>query len=260
MRLIKFVIIFSVFPFVAISQTLGFGSSGGDITISAIDGVVWDRNKQEIEINNNATMVQGDTKLVADKIVVNYIESNGKQEIILLKADDNVTISTSTETLKGDNAIYEPNRGLAVLSGKNANLIMQSGKIKAPVFEYYSNDNKVIARDDVIISSDKGDIKSAVAVAYLADEKSKKKNNSGIKRFELFDNVEIKTKGEFVKGDKAIYNVTTGIIVIEGDVSVKKGKNILKGDIGEVNLSSGISKLRSTSGKRVGGVITPSKE
>ncbi len=260
MKMYKLLFMIFIMPSSLLAQDLGFSSLGGDINISAQDGVIWDRAKQEIQINKQATMIQGGTTLVADVITINYDEINGKQNISLLNAVGNTTISTETEVLKGDNALYEPNKGLAVLKGKNANLSTKDGIIYAPIFEYFKTENRVVARDNISLISEKGTVKAKTGVAHLADAKTKTKINNSISKLDLFDNVVISTTAnEIIKGDKGVYNIAKGTIVLEGNVIIQKGKNILKGDIGEVNLSSGISKLRSKSGKKVGGTVSAKK-
>ncbi len=257
MKLYQIVLIFLIAPIAAFAQDLGFSSSGGDIEISATDGVVWDRMNGQVMINENATMIQGDMKLVADQIKLSYVEQNGEYTVSLLDANKNVQIFTAGEVMNGNSALFEPSKGIAILKGDNASLVASEGKITARTLEYFKNENKAIARENVTLSSDDGVVKSDIAVAYFLS--SKQKNQSGITKIELFDNIEINTKTEKITGNKGVYNIMKEHIVIEGDVVIQKGKNFLNGDIGEINLKTGVSKLRSLSDKQIGGKINSAK-
>ena len=49
--------------------------------------------------------------------------------------------------------------------------------------------------------------------------------------------------GEVATGKKAIYDLEKDIIIIKGNVSLKKNENIMAGDSLIINLSTGLSKL-----------------
>ncbi len=228
----------------------------GDISITSSDGAVWNRAKQTIQIKQDATVLQGDTKLLADTINIQYNEADGKQEITGLDAIGNVFISTPTEVIKGDKARYEPLNGVAVLNGKEAQLVMKDGTVDAKVFEYFEKENKTVATGDVVLNSLKGKATAQKAVAYF----QKIKNNNTITKIEMFDDIVVTTEKEIVKGNKGVYNIHTGIINIKDSVYIQQGKNVLKGGEVEVNLKTGVSRLKSSAGQRATGVIVPKKK
>ena len=83
--------------------------------------------------------------------------------------------------------------------------------------------------------------------------RSKQKNLYGIllkisekidvKKIFGFDKVSIFTNNEVAFSDKALYNKTTGICKLFGNVKLQRGESFLTGDYAEVDLNKGISKL-----------------
>ena len=55
--------------------------------------------------------------------------------------------------------------------------------------------------------------------------------------------------GEVATGKKAIYDLEKDIIVIKGNVSLQKDKNIMVGESLIINLSTGLSKLSGADNK-----------
>ena len=69
------------------------------------------------------------------------------------------------------------------------------------------------------------------------------KEDYKIKKIIGFENVKIESENEIAFSDKALYNDTTELCKLFGNVRLKRGNNFLTGDYAEVNLKTGISKL-----------------
>ena len=86
----------------------------------------------------------------------------------------------------------------------------------------------------------------------------------GIYRIEAEGNVIFTTPTEIAEGKKAVYDVDAQTITLEGDVTLTRGKNILKGTAMTYNLATGRSVLSSAGAKpgtgRVRGLFVPNEE
>jgi lipopolysaccharide export system protein LptA len=123
------------------------------VEITADEGLEWDRDAQLFTANGNAKIVQGTTVLKADRLIASYSDSadsiilktvtatggrpnvetgdetltankmvasfsdNNKGEIEKIVASGDVVIVTPEDTLKGDNAEYQPQNELAIVTG-----------------------------------------------------------------------------------------------------------------------------------------------
>ena len=72
----------------------------------------------------------------------------------------------------------------------------------------------------------------------------------------------ISTADEVVRGDRGVYDLDSRIATLAGSVKITRGENQLNGAYAEVNLATGVSRLRSAPGQgpsRVFGLIKPEK-
>ena len=81
-------------------------------------------------------------------------------------------------------------------------------------------------------------IKAEKLVWYLNENEEK----VDVKKIFGFKNVSIITNNEVAFSDK-VYNKTSGICKLFGNVKLQKGQSFLTGDYAEVDLNRGISKL-----------------
>jgi len=87
--------------------------------------------------------------------------------------------------------------------------------------------------------------------------KTQQKNASAqrIKRLIATGGVIVTAKEQKAVGDKGVFEMATNIVVLDGNVVLTQGQNIMNGDKLTVNLTTGTSKLDA---KRVTGVLVPS--
>ncbi len=71
--------------------------------------------------------------------------------------------------------------------------------------------------------------------------------------------VVIRTEAETVQGDRGAYNALSGIALLGGNVRITRGQNQLNGELAEVNMKTGISRLLpgQAPGERVSGLVVP---
>jgi lipopolysaccharide export system protein LptA len=72
---------------------------------------------------------------------------------------------------------------------------------------------------------------------------------SSIKRLEAHGNVVVTQKEQVVTGESAVFDTKTNLITMLGGVVLTQCKNVLRGDRLFVDMSSGVSKVESDSGK-----------
>ena len=82
---------------------------------------------------------------------------------------------------------------------------------------------------------------------------------SSIKRLEAKGNVVVTQKDQVVTGENAVFDTKTNLITMLGGVVLTQGKNVLRGDRLLVDMTTGVSRVESDSG-RVQGLFQPSKE
>jgi len=73
--------------------------------------------------------------------------------------------------------------------------------------------------------------------------------SSSIKRLEAHGNVVVPQKDQVVTGEKAVFDTKTNLVTMFGGVVLTQCKNVLKGDRLIVDMTTGVSRVESDSGK-----------
>ena len=73
--------------------------------------------------------------------------------------------------------------------------------------------------------------------------------NSSIKRLEARGNVVVTQKDQVVTGEAAIFDTKANLITMQGGVVLTQCRNVLKGDRLKVDMTTGVSRVESDSGK-----------
>src|SRR5580692_4681364 len=73
--------------------------------------------------------------------------------------------------------------------------------------------------------------------------------SSSIKRLEASGNVVVIQKDQVVTGDNAIFDTKTNLITMLGGIVLTQGKNVLRGDRLLVDMTTGVSRVESDSGR-----------
>jgi lipopolysaccharide export system protein LptA len=82
--------------------------------------------------------------------------------------------------------------------------------------------------------------------------------SSSIKRLEAKGNVVVTQKDQVVTGDTAVFDTKTNLITMLGGVVLTQCKNVLKGDRLLVDMTTGVSRVESDSGRVQGLFINQS--
>jgi lipopolysaccharide export system protein LptA len=73
--------------------------------------------------------------------------------------------------------------------------------------------------------------------------------SSSIRRLEARGNVVVTQKDQVVTGENAVFETRTNLITMLGGVVLTQGKNVLRGDRLMVDMTTGVSRVESDSGK-----------
>ncbi|HVT51179.1 MAG TPA: LptA/OstA family protein [Dongiaceae bacterium] len=238
----------------------GFDLGGGSqpIEISADNGIEWNRDAKTYTARGNAVAAQGNSEIHADTLVASYDTSSSQIEHV--EAEGSVKIMNPNETAFGDHADYDRAKKLLVLTGSGLRIEGTAETVTArDAFEYWQDQDAMVAKGDVLIAKSNGTtIKSDTATSYF------RKNAQTGKR-EAFQvkaegHVRIDTGKEVVTCDRAVYDPTTQIAVLTGNVVLTQGRSTFQGARAELDMNKGISRLMPAPGQRVHTIIQPKNQ
>jgi lipopolysaccharide export system protein LptA len=200
----------------------------------------------------------------------------GASEIWRLEAEGSVVITTATDRAEGDQAIYDMDQAVMVLTGRNLRLTSPDNVLTArDSVEYWPQRRMAVARGDaVVVTKDDRRVRADVLVAYFKEAPTEGStaprpqptrpgaepspgSGSNLEKVEAYGRVEIRTPEEVVRGDSGVYTPPNGLARLLGNVTIVRGDNTLTGREAIVNMQTGISRLVASPGERVRGIIVP---
>jgi len=257
----------------AAGQGLNLGGASGDrpIEISADTGIEWQQNAQVYIARGKAMAKRGTTEVHADTLTAHYRPSKAKgggdNEIYRLDADGHVTIRGETQTVVGDQAVWDVDQQIGLVTGKALKLTTATDVVTArDSFEWYDGKQIAVARGDAIaVRSDAKRIRADVLTAHMTKDKAKSggatteskpatpdaaanplapdAENSRISRVDAQGNVLVSTPSDIGRGDYGVYNSDTGIVTLLGNVTITRGPNTIKGQYAVVDLNNNVSRM-----------------
>jgi lipopolysaccharide export system protein LptA len=285
-------------PLPAPAQNFGLGLTSQDsnkpITIEADQGIEWQQNNRVYIARGHAKATRGQATVFGDTLIAYYrpvvhpgagtsdaapehkapapkaapVSSDpiggNSTEIYRLEATGNVRIATETQTVYGDHAVYDVDRTLLVVTGKNLKLETPRDTLTArDSLEWYDDKQLAVARGDAVAIREgkrlRGDVLTATVVKPANEA-------SHISRVDAQGNVLVSSQDQIARGDAGVYNVDMGIATITGRVTLTRADNELRGQYAVVDLNNNVSHLLSappstqlTAGKpaRVQGLLVP---
>ena len=233
-------------------------SSNAPLEITAEKTLEWHRNDLKYIARGKAMAKQGDTTINAETLTARYKETDKSSfDIYEMVAEENVVISSKEATATGDKAVYNVDKGLAVMTGNNLTMVSPEQTVTArDSFEYFVTEGKLTAKGNVrVIRTDDTITADTMSALFIENTKGQRE----LKRLEASGNVIIKTPTETLTGDTGHYNAATNIAEISGNVKITRGNNILEGERADVDLSTNVSRMfgSATQGGRVRGVFYP---
>ena len=241
--------------------------SGGPFEVDAQQGIEWHQSDYAFVARGNAVARQGDLQVRADELIARYREVDGATQIYRVEAIGAVNIVSRTERVVGDRGVYDLDEAVAVVTGSDLRMTTPTDLITArESLEYWESRNIAVARGAASVSREDRTLRAETLTATLTPTQTPNQNQDQegalrVTRVDAFDNVNITTASEFIRGDKGVYDVDRDIAVLEGSVKITRGENQLNGDRAEVNLKTGVSRLISLSKSgqsgRVRGLLIP---
>jgi lipopolysaccharide export system protein LptA len=264
----------------AAAQGLSLGSVSADrpVEISADSGIEWQQEAQEYIARGNAIAKRGTSEVQADTLTAHYRKSKsagGENEIYRLDADGHVTIKGERETVVGDQAVYDVDQAIGIVTGKALKLTTATDVVTArDSLEWYDQKQIAVARGDAVAVRDTRRIRADVLTAHMikdqpappagkpvparAEPPAKKSDaaaaplgeeGSRITRIDGQGNVLVSTPTDIGRGDYGVYNAETGIVTLLGNVTITRGPNAVRGQYAVMDLNNNISRMMAAPAK-----------
>jgi lipopolysaccharide export system protein LptA len=160
----------------AAAQGLSFGGPSTDnrpIDITADQGIEWQQQAQVYIARGNAVATRGTTAVHADTLTAHYRPSKSKtaeggNEVYRLDADGHVVIKGPSQTVVGDQAVYDVDRQIAIITGKTLKMTTPTDLVTArDSLEWYDAQQIAVARGDAIASRADKHIRADVLTAHM---------------------------------------------------------------------------------------------
>jgi lipopolysaccharide export system protein LptA len=271
-------VFFTALPAAGQGLSLGGVSEDRPIEISADSGIEWQQDTQAYIAHGNAMAKRGATEVHADTLTAHYRPSKGtggETEIYRLNADGHVTIKGERQTVVGDQAVYDVDQQIGVVTGKALKMTTATDVVTArDSLEWYDQKQVAVARGDALAVREAKRIRADVLTAHLTKDKPKPNESkpgakpakaapaaanakanakadplaaddesSRISRIDAQGNVLVSTATDIGRGDYGVYNADTGIVTLLGNVTVTRGPNAIRGQYAVVDLNNNISRM-----------------
>ena len=232
-------------------------SSTGPMEIDADDGIEWRRDEKVYIARGHAKATRGDMSVSADSLIAHYRDTGGgnsstdpdqsKTAIYMVEALGNVVILSKDSKIVGDRAIYDLDKGSAVITGNDLKATSKDSVVTArDSLEYWTKLGAVVARGDAAAADKTHHVKADMLVGYFhTDDKGQKK----MYQVEATGNVLLDNNGNVARAHKAIYNMDSDIATLDGGVKITRGKNQLNGEHAVYNTKTGQAKVTGGRGQ-----------
>ena len=260
----------------ATAQGLSLGNVSEDrpIEISADSGIEWQQNAQVYVARGNAVAKRGANEVHADTLTAHYRPSKGtggETEIYRLNADGHVTIKGERQTIVGDQAVYDVDQQIGVVTGKGLKMTTATDVVTArDSLEWYDQKQIAVARGDAVAVRETKRVRGDVLTAHMTKDKAQPAagtpekpvppaaqaksrsssmplgatdESSRISRVDAQGSVLVSTETDVGRGDFGVYNADSGIATLLGNVTITRGPNTIRGQYAVMDLNNNISRM-----------------
>ena len=254
------ILYFLIISFTSINAYSDLNNNKTELIVEADKSLEWFEKENYYLAKGNVVVLKDDIKLKANKVIAKYDHVKGQNQLKYIIAEKNVSISKGLEIAKGDYMTYDVLQKKIIISGKLQTFSSNSGYIESNKELIYNNSkNKAEAIGNVkIILPNKTKISADNIKADFSG------NSQSIKKAVANGNVIISSKNnkKISKADKGIYNASTDLITLKGNVVIISNGSKITGSLGETNIKSGISKIlgEPNKSKRVKGTFSSLKK
>jgi lipopolysaccharide export system protein LptA len=269
-------------PVAAQGLTAGAISEDRPVAISATSGIEWQQDARVYIARGDAIAKRGTTEVHADTLTAHYRPSKtagSDTEVYRLDADGHVLIKGETQTVVGDQAVWDVDQQTGIVTGKALKLTTPTDVVTArDSLEWYDQKQVAVARGDAVAVRDNAKrIRADVLTAHMTKAKpgeTKPQAQSGkpapaatatkatasagspgpndessrISRVDAQGNVLVSTATDVGRGDYGVYDADTGIVTLLGNVTISRGENTIRGQYAVVDLNNNVSRMLPTAG------------
>ncbi len=241
------------------AQSLTFQpkNSNQPIVVDAEKGIEVQQDTKRVIARGNARASQGEVSIVGDELIAQYrTNPDGSNDVYRVFAAGNVTMRSTDETATGASALYDFDKGVLVLEGDQVRLANADGTVTAQkTLQYWANERVAVADGNAFAEDrEKRRVYADKLVAFFREAPTAKsvgvaaaaRGRGDISFIQGFGNVRVETPGETVRGQRATYNVDTGVVTLDGGIRMTQNNNVLAGEYAIVNLRGGRSQVFST--------------
>lgn len=225
------------------------GKKAEPLEITADSSLEWLQSDQAYVARGNAVATRGNASVYADTLTAFYKEDDKKPpaaeggaaknpadispskkasgnvgEIWRAIAEGNVRIVSNGRTAYGDKAVYDVDRKVVVLTGKDLKVITPTETVSArDVIEYWEEPQLAVARGAAIARKGEDTLSGDVLTAKFEKGET---GSMQMQNVDAFGNVVITTAKDVVRGAQGTYDMKTKQARIVGPAKlVQNGKN-----------------------------------
>jgi len=246
------------------------------IQIQSDSGIEWQQDAHLYIARGNAVAIRGPSEVHADTLIAHYRPAKGgnagdNTEIYRVEAEGHVTLKRETQDVVGDRAVYDVDQAIAVVTGKGLKMTTPSDTVTArDTLEWYDQKQVAVARGDAVAIRNGKTIKADVLTAYIvkvapvptpakpgAKPAAPAKpavtpasasavpppTESKISRVDAQGHVVVSNALDTGKGDFGVYKADTGIATLIGNVVIERGKDVIRGQRGVMDLNNNVSRM-----------------
>lgn len=143
-------------------------------------------------------------------------------------------------------------------------------QIDADTLEVFDQDQKAIYKGNVIVKQGETTMKAAKITVFYDRRGSvplgtkatsapiaETGDNTALKRVEAEGGVAVFSRDQVATGERAVYDRSTDIVTMTGNVTLSKGQNITRGQKLVYNVGTGIATMEAGASGRVSSSFTP---
>ncbi len=231
------------------------------IEITSENGIEWQREKRLWIATGDVVAEQGDSRLFSQVLIARYRAKNGDQSkagaspspeaadelsfITKIEAEGEMRMETPDFVATGARGSYDVEQLLFKVLGKGSKIVFSNGVVVGSdeVLEFWEGKNMGIARGDAWVKRPDGALlKAEKLVSYFA-EKSSGSNLGDLEKVDAYENVSITQKEEKISGDQGVYEGSSGIANVMGDVVITRVGEEFSGEYGSMDVNTGVAKL-----------------
>ncbi|MDI9408346.1 MAG: LptA/OstA family protein [Candidatus Pacebacteria bacterium] len=218
------------------------------ITVTANQGIDWEKLQRLFIARGGAVIRNGDSTIAADLIYIFYDQakgSSGKSSsspvFTRIATSGNTVINQRGNLLTGTSAnIYLDTMEMVVV-GNGLSLTTSSGEVITATgsLEYRDVTQLAVARGNAKAVQGERTMVADTITASLSPASQQRQ----FTRINGFGKVFITSPDQAASGDRASFDLVKNFAVLSGNVKLGQGANILVGDYGEMDMTSGVTRI-----------------